>query len=414
MEIITGKYTSLGNGIQVRRNSNDTYTYYFNLRDNDNKVKRVKLFARDKYNTKDFKTAIIQSAHIQKGSLKNTEKITLNDLAKHYFKSRYTKKTNILRQAYNNMSDKEFAESKTVSRRLSSVRTEEQKYNKNIQGSDLAKLNVLNINRELIKVYTDTYLPTKKLGEKSTHHIISLIKTIFNYAKRNEHIDMENPFDNIIFKNPKRKRTRYLNEDELALLLNTCKEYESNPNVYLIVYLAVMTAARAQMILNIKKKDINLQNGQIKLSNFKSNKHYVIKLNKESLDWLDKKILTNIGYNDYLVQPTNKRDIQTPQQPLSEIPKTIYKIMDELFNQHLDKSNNNDRDFVVNIHTIRRSIATNLALQGSSIYNIMVLLNHSSIKQTQDYLNLENDTLSEDTNKLFSTIFNETMNKITK
>ncbi len=51
-------------------------------------------------------------------------------------------------------------------------------------------------------------------------------------------------------------------------------------------------------------------------------------------------------------------------------------------------------------------MATNLALQGSNIYDIMTLLNHSSIKQTQDYLSLNNNSLSTETDKLFTSIFN--------
>ena len=61
--------------------------------------------------------------------------------------------------------------------------------------------------------------------------------------------------------------------------------------------------------------------------------------------------------------------------------------------------------FVVNFHTIRRSVATNLALQGTQIYDIMILLNHTTTKQTQDYLNLDNESLGKETNRLFSSIF---------
>jgi len=410
MEIITGKYTSLGNGIQVRKNTNDTYTYYYNFRDTNNKVKRVKLFVSDKYTPKNFKTAILQSMNIKSGDIETKQKITLNDLSEHYFKSRYTKKRITLKQEYNNLSDTDFENSKIIKQRLASIKTEEQKYNKNIRDSDIAKCDILKITKQDIKDYTDIYLPTKKLSKKSAYHIISLIKTIFNYAIRNELIEIDNPFQNTIFKNPKRKRIRYLNGQELTLLLDTCKEYESNPNVYLVVYLAVLTAARAKMILNIKKKDIDIENKHIKLSNFKADKSYTIKLNQESIDWLDRKILQNIGYNDYLIQPTNERYRKNPQQPLSEVPEKIYDIMDTLFNEHLDKTDNNDRDYVCNFHTIRRSIATNLALQGANIYDIMILLNHSSTKQTQDYLNLDNHSLSTETDKFFASIFKKKFN----
>jgi len=172
-----------------------------------------------------------------------------------------------------------------------------------------------------------------------------------------------------------------------------------------VVYLAIITSARAKTILSIKKKDIDIKNNIIRLSNFKSNKEYVIGLNQKTIDWLDKKILSKIDLNDYIIQPTNKRDRKEKQQPLSEIPEKVYEIMDNLFNEGLDKQNNNDRDYVVNFHTLRRSVATNLALNGTNIYDIMILLNHSSIKQTQDYLNLEHNNLIKSTNELFRDIF---------
>ena len=81
--------------------------------------------------------------------------------------------------------------------------------------------------------------------------------------------------------------------------------------------------------------------------------------------------------------------------------------MDELFNQGLDKQNNQDRDFVANFHSIRRSVATNLARQGTSLYDVMVFLNHSSIEQTMKYLNMTSTNLGQEHNKLMSKIFVE-------
>jgi len=79
--------------------------------------------------------------------------------------------------------------------------------------------------------------------------------------------------------------------------------------------------------------------------------------------------------------------------------------MDDMFNGHLDKTNNHDRDKVVNFHTIRRSIATNLAKSGTSLYDIMVLLNHSNIEQTMKYLNMEHNNLHAGVNELMNNIF---------
>ena len=54
-----GKYISLGAGIQVRRSANDTYTYYHNFRIGK-KVKRKKLFVKEKHSSANFKEAILR------------------------------------------------------------------------------------------------------------------------------------------------------------------------------------------------------------------------------------------------------------------------------------------------------------------------------------------------------------------
>lgn len=406
-----GKYISLGNSIQIRLSTKGLYTYYHSYRDNNKKVKRVKLFTSDKHTANNFKKAIIQSSQpIEvKTALKPPKTTSLNDLADKYFKSRYSKKLITLKQDYKHLAkgltDEEFTQIKLIKQRLASLKIEQQKYNKNVSKSNMAKLDILKISKQDISDYIYIDLPAMNLSSKSSFHMVNQIKTIFNYAIRNELINIANPFQNVKFKKPKPKKRKFLDIDELKLLLKTCKEYESNPNVYLAVYLGVITAARSKMILNIKKKDINLKTQEIKLSNFKANKTYSIKLNKESIDWLDDKVLKHINNDDYLIRSTNKAYLPEKPQPLSEMPQKIYEIMDELFNSHLNKQNNQDREDVVNFHTIRRSVATNLALQGTKIYDIMILLDHSSIKQTQEYLSLSNSSLSDETNKLFSNVF---------
>ena len=416
MEI--GKYITLGHGIQVRISKNEEATFYHNFRDYRKKVVRKKLFTKPKYIEKDFLEAIVEikkEEEIKKERLKIFKETgqphyidkndkTLNDLSFTYFDKRKVKMIAKLKQEYNYLKNEDFFDNKIIKRKLANLKSETQKYNKNISKSKIANKPIKTITRNDVIRFVDFELNEKNLSQKSVSILISLIKTIVNSAMFDNQVDM-NPFQHIQVQNKKKSRVRFLNTDELKLLLDTCKEYESNFNIYLTVYLGILTASRARAVLDIQKKDINIKNKEIRLSNFKSSKHYSIKLNDKAVEWLDRKVLRHIGANDYLIQPTHQKDRKNPQQPLSEIPDKIYEIMDELFNKDLDKSNNNDRDFVVNFHTIRRSVATNLALQGSNIYDIMTLLNHSSTKQTEDYLSLNNISLSTETDKFLSSIF---------
>lgn len=404
-----GKLISLGNGIVVRHNANETFTYYHSYRVGKKRLRR-KLFTRDKHTPNNFKQAIIQSSvPAEVKTVLKTVKVTLNDLAEKYFKSRYDKKITILKQEYNHLhktlTAEKFLENKLIKQRLASLKIEKQKYNKNVSNSNIAKKDISKIVKADINDYIYNYLPTMSLSKKSTYHIINQIKTIFNYAIRNELTNIINPFQSVNFKKPKRQKRKSLSVEELTLLLDTCRNYTSNPNVYLAVYLGVITAARSKMILNIRKKDIDIKNQEITLSNFKSDKKYTIKLNIKSINWLNDKVLKHINYDDYLIRSTNLSYLPKTPQPMSEMPQKIYEIMDELFNKGLNKQDNEDRAKIVNFHTIRRSVATNLAAQGTNIYDIMVLLDHSSIKQTQEYLSLSNSSLGNETDKLFSSVF---------
>jgi hypothetical protein len=162
MEIEEGKYISLGHSIQIRLSTKGLYTYYHSYRDENKKVKRRKLFTSKKYEPRNLKRAIIESdtpPEIKKVVSKKI--ITLNDLAEKYFKSRYKKKINKLKQEYNHLTVQEFEESKIVKQRLKSIKGEQGKYFRNISKSNISKINVLNLTKRQINGYTYEYLPEK-------------------------------------------------------------------------------------------------------------------------------------------------------------------------------------------------------------------------------------------------------------
>jgi len=395
-----GKYISLGNGIQVRKSKNETYTYYHSFRDKtDNKVKRKKLFTTDTADAKALKKAILTINDIIESDEQKANTITLNALSKRYFESRRKKMIGELRRKYNNISEEDFFKLKNVKNKLTGLRSEVNRYNKNISISEIANQDIEMLKRQDFKAFLDNDLNLKGLSEKTVYNMVSLCKTIINYGIRNEIIDIANPLANFTVKNPKRKRIRYLNIEELEKLLKECQKHE-NPNVYMSVYLGVLTGARARSVLNIKKKDIDFGNNRIKLDNFKSNKIYTVAITQKASKWLQKQSI-NLNADDYLIYNRKGKT----QQPFTYIPKGVYKIMDELFNQNIDKKNNEERDNVVNFHTIRRSIATNMALDGVDIFKIMTFLNHGSTKQTHDYLNLSGINLNQDMEALHGKIF---------
>lgn len=132
------------------------------------------------------------------------------------------------------------------------------------------------------------------------------------------------------------------------------------------------TGARIQTILNVQIKDIDIESKTIVLRDFKNNSSYIGYINFDIT-------LNNAQPDNYFVNscriPANTRSIQRGLKP----------ILDRLFNQNLDK---NDRKNRVVIHTLRHSVASMLASNGTPINIISKILNHADIKQTMRYAKL--------------------------
>lgn len=416
----------------------NSVSYYYNYKDTiTKKSTRKKIFSKDKHLKKyviecllrieDFKE---ENKQYNNSSLVKNVKfqnfITINKLSEIYFKDRIDTKKRQLREYYNHQSHYEFENNNLVNKKIKSIEGEILKYNKNIGNYLISRININKITKSDIKDYIENNLGKLSLSQKTKHMIISLIKTIINYGIKNEIINTKNPFEYMNFKNPKRKRERVLNEEEIKLLLQECKKHnrdqikpitypsgrkvnmtlKKNYNIYLSVYLGVLTASRMGSILNIQKKDINVEEKTITLLNLKSDmKKYKVKLNDFSINWLKEKILPHYDNEEYLIRHTNKDKRLDPPQPMSKIPLEVYKIMDRLFNENINKRNNIERDNVCNFHSIRRSIGTNLVKNGTSVYNVMILLNHTNITQTMDYLNLSHNYLDSDLDNLMGNIF---------
>ena len=330
---------------------------------------------------------------------------TLNDLALLYFDRRKSKVRRKLREKNTHLKNEEQLESLPLLKiKLKGVQKEIYQYNKYVKNSKLGNMAVDKITMSELDEFLYEDLGESFLTEKSKFNIMSYLKTIVNSAITHLIIDIKNPFVQKV-KNPRKQRERVLSPEEIKLLLDTAKTH--NPNVYMPIYLAVLTAGRVNTILNIRKKDINLQEKTIYLNNIKASKQYKLALNDKSVAWFSK-ILVDYENDEYLVRSVRPHLKQTKNfTQMMTMPKKVYEIMDELFNQGLDKQNNQDRDFVVNFHSIRRSVATNLARQGTSLYDVMVFLNHSSIEQTMKYLNMTSTNLGNEHNKLMSKIFVE-------
>ena len=165
--------------------------------------------------------------------------------------------------------------------------------------------------------------------------------------------------------------------------------------LYLFCLIAFSTGARATTILNIQKKHINIEQRNITLTDFKNSTTYTGFITEEIVTILKEK-LKSYSTNDYMFQINNSK------AKLREIQKKLKPILDELFNEGLEKDDAKNR---VVIHTFRHSFASNLAIKGTPIYTIQKLLNHKDINMTLRYSKLSPDSGKDMVDKIMKGVF---------
>lgn len=230
----------------------------------------------------------------------------------------------------------------------------------------------------------------KKLAPKTVNHITQLIKTIFNYNIKHKYINIDNPVDNLKKLKINNERLRYLDKEEIEQLLESVKNDEQ---LLLFVLLSLQTGGRINTIINLKKKDIDLNNKIISLRDYKNNSFYRGFFNNELSELLENR-LANLKQNDLvLLYNTAPNNLQT------YITKKLQPILNVLFNSELDIK---DRQNRVVIHTLRHTFASHLAINGTPIFTIQKLMNHKDINMTLRYAKLAPDSGRDFVEKLYT------------
>ena len=221
----------------------------------------------------------------------------------------------------------------------------------------------------------------KKYAPQTVNQFIELFSTIFNFGLKKQLYKESNPSFGIKSFKVDNQRERYLSLDDIK---NLYDKIQDNPMLNLFTRLALTTGSRLDGILNLQKKDIDLQNNSITLYDLKNKETYKGFLSKDVKDILTD-IFPQLTANSYIVSlndhktQLSKRQVQCRLKP----------ILDDLFNQELEL---NDRKHRVVIHSLRHTFASHLAINGTPIFTVQKLMNHKDIKMTMRYAKLAPDS----------------------
>ncbi len=351
-------------GVYYYKLANGDRTFYFSYKNrNDRKMNWVKVgkYSEGMRENIAFKLRSEQLSKILHGddinAVANKKKIknaiTYDKLAKYYFEDRETTKD-----------------------RIAKYHT----YIKPIFGN----MNIDNIDKIQISQFLKSILNMGK-APQTVNGIRELFSSIINHNIRIRGLQYINPCLAVPRYKVDNARDRYLTLNEIKLLKSHIdKRYDSFlVNLYLDI--ALQTGARLETILNIRKKEINLDAGTITLKNFKTNSTYTGFLQNDLKERLSPYLL-DLKINDFVISFKGEHETKLTSK---NIQSRLKPLLDELFNEGLDKRDSKNR---VVIHTFRHTFASHLAMNGVPIFTIQKLLDHKKIEQTMRYakLNPEN------------------------
>lgn len=240
------------------------------------------------------------------------------------------------------------------------------------------KINYLNINRYDIRAFLK-HLDDLKLKNSTIARRISATRSFYNYLVNIGKIT-NNIFNNI--HNPKigKKLPNYLSYDELAKILDHIDlTTPTGVRNRLLIEMFYATGCRVSEIINIQKKDINMQNKTIRIMG-KGSKERIVYYGEYAEIYLHKYLHSNYANDSKYLFLNDRHD----KMSIQDVESIIKKIVSDLsLKTH------------VTPHTLRHTFATHLLNNGADIKTVQALLGHSSLNTTGIYTHVSNDRIKE-------------------
>ena len=164
-------------------------------------------------------------------------------------------------------------------------------------------------------------------------------------------------------------------ESEIKTVLDDFKHennFESLRNL-LIVELFYSTGIRSDELVNLKIKNVDLNNNTIKVLG-KRNKERIIPL----LNTVSERIKTYLNHRDKLEIIKDEEFLFLTKKGVKTYGTLVYRIINEYFSRASAKVKKSP-------HILRHSFATHLLNQGADLNAVKELLGHTSLAATQVY-----------------------------
>ena len=196
-----------------------------------------------------------------------------------------------------------------------------------------------------------------KVANSSINRELNVLSKMFSIAVENKYIQI-NPCLGVKRLRIENKPDRFLSIEEEEKLLKA-----ANPNLRLIILVALYTGMRQGEILNLKWKDLNLKEKYIKILKTKNNKVRKIPLAKT----LEEAFTSLPRLSEYVI--------------CNPLTKTRYINIHKVFDETVKRAKIEHITF----HQLRHSAATRMVEKGIDLVVVKEILGHADLSTTQKY-----------------------------
>lgn len=243
---------------------------------------------------------------------------------------------------------------------------------------DKNNLNYLTVKYKDVSNFT-LFLAKQNYKSTTINRIDSSIRSFYNYLELEEKIN-GNPFKAASNLKVPKRLPNYFKYDEYLTMISVIDKDDYEYRNRLILEMLFATGLRVSELSNIKIKDIDFSEREIKIMGKGSKERFVF-YNKECAIVLDSYL------KEYRCKLLNGKDseylfINHLGDKLTD--RGIRLIIDKIVKKSCIKSK-------VSPHTFRHTFATMLLNEGCNIKSVQELLGHSSLGTTGIYTHLTND-----------------------
>ena len=234
------------------------------------------------------------------------------------------------------------------------------------------------ITKETIRLY---FLKQKNnnISNRTLGRYYSSLNSFFIYSIEHEYIE-SNPLKFIDYPKYTKKVPEYIYESQLEKILNekTSENIEIELRNKLIIHLLLDTGVRVSELVNIKVRDIDVEERIIKVFGKGSKERFVFFTSKT------KELLTNYLIKRKEKAITDNLLINYKGEKLTE--RSVQKII-KLVGEKIGLD--------IHPHLLRHTFATDLLNKGADIRMIQELLGHENLDTTQIYTHVSNSRVKE-------------------